>query len=293
MSQTPTSTKQQHKADSLVSQIGRGGPLADLFFRAVREQIQATQVVLNSDRTEKSILQLIADARQRIEQEAEESPLALLRQCAAGCDACCSTVVADVTPLEALVIAEYLTQHHEEAEIAAIRDRLAASASRYEELSVEDGPRVSMRCPLLNADGLCSVYEARPLVCMGVFSLSREACEAASRQPGDPIPLDRPAKVWMMGVSGGLQRALARAKLDANLYELNSAVLRALETPDAVGRWLRGEDVFDGCFCTDPHSPPRKPRTTVRLDGPNAKQPKSHVRNRRSSDGIESPRNRS
>jgi hypothetical protein len=42
----------------------------------------------------------------------------------------------------------------------------------------------------------------------------------------------------------GVTRALKSAGLDANIYELNSALAAALETPDAAERWARGEQVF-------------------------------------------------
>jgi hypothetical protein len=59
------------------------------------------------------------------------------------------------------------------------------------------------------------------------------------------------------GVSYGLLDATEALGLDAARYELASAVLRALEVPDATERWLRGERVFAGC---DQLSvPPRAP----------------------------------
>ena len=41
-----------------------------------------------------------------------------------------------------------------------------------------------------------------------------------------------------------MTRALKSAGLDANIYELNSAVATALEISDAAERWARGDDVF-------------------------------------------------
>jgi hypothetical protein len=104
------------------------------------------------------------------------------------------------------------------------------------------------------------------MACAGFFSLSREACEAAYHAAdlaAAEVPTDRAAKAWTMGVSGGLQHALVAAGLDGNLYELNAAVLCALETPRAVDRWLAGEDVFARCLCTDAHSPPRVARSAA------------------------------
>jgi hypothetical protein len=49
------------------------------------------------------------------------------------------------------------------------------------------------------------------------------------------------------GAQTGLCVGTFRLGLGAKMYELRSAVLRALDTPDAEERWARGEDVFAGC----------------------------------------------
>jgi hypothetical protein len=45
----------------------------------------------------------------------------------------------------------------------------------------------------------------------------------------------------------GLTTGLESAGLDGQVYELNSALSAALTTPDAAGRFARGEPVFTGC----------------------------------------------
>jgi Fe-S-cluster containining protein len=180
-------------------------------------------------------------------------------------------VTADITPLEAIVVAEHLQSHVAAARLAKIRERLSENARRRAAMTEAERASIRLRCGLLGEDGLCQAYEARPVVCAGVYSLSRSACESAAMSEelaGQQIPLDRPAKAWTMGVSGGLQRALVEAGLDGNLYELNSGVLCALETPDAAARWLAGEDVFACCVCTDAHSPPRRGPKLTRIDPP-------------------------
>jgi hypothetical protein len=121
--------------------------------------------------------------------------------------------------------------------------------------------KIRMACAFLDGDGLCSIYESRPLVCAGVFSLSQQACVDAydaEQLDQQQVPLDQPAKLQTMGVSGGLQRALVEAGLDGNLYDLHSAAYRAVTTPNAAARYFAGEDIFAGCICTDAHSAPRK-----------------------------------
>jgi Fe-S-cluster containining protein len=249
--------------ESLLENIGRGGPLADLFCRASRELRAAIEQKLKSGVSPALLREVSSIAHQQLASGVAASPLVVLRQCGAGCSACCQTVCADVTPLEALIAAEYLQQSCNAAQLAAIRERLGENAARRAAMTTAERRNVRLRCGLLGDDGLCQAYAARPLVCAGVFSLSRTACETAATSPNlaeQAIPLDRPVKAWMMGLSGGLQRALVEAGLDGNLYELNSAVLCALETPDAARRWLAGEDVFADCICTDAHSPPRLPQ---------------------------------
>jgi hypothetical protein len=45
----------------------------------------------------------------------------------------------------------------------------------------------------------------------------------------------------------GIIAGLNALGLDAQWYELASAVLRALEATDGPERWARGEGVFEGC----------------------------------------------
>ena len=43
-----------------------------------------------------------------------------------------------------------------------------------------------------------------------------------------------------------LHAALAHSSLSNGYYELNAAVTRFLDTPNAEQRWLAGEDIFAG-----------------------------------------------
>jgi Fe-S-cluster containining protein len=269
-------------SNALLEIISEGGPLAQWFRQASVEVRAAIETALQQSRAAAFVATVSQTAREQLERGVEDSPLTVLRQCGAGCNACCHTVAADSTPLEAIVAAEYLLARASPALVAKVCQRLAENAARRAAMNAEERSRIRLRCGLLGDDGLCQVYEARPLVCAGVFSLSRTACELAATH-SDPasqrVPLDRPAKAWTMGVSGGLQRALVEAGLDGNLYELNSIVLRALQTPDVGARWLANEDVFAGCICTDAHSAPRRAPAHFRIDPPHdSVKPAAEVR---------------
>jgi Fe-S-cluster containining protein len=212
----------ESSGDSLLNSIRAGGPLARLFREAAGETRAALENLLSGRSTTSLAAALVGEAHERVATGIEASPLAVLRQCGAGCSACCLAVSADVTPLEAIVVADYLRQTLAPELLEVVRRRIAANVTRRQTLPIEQQGRARLTCGLLDEQGQCEGYEVRPLVCAGVFSLSREACETATRVPESApqqVPLDRPAKAWTMGVSGGLQRALVNAGLDGNLYE--------------------------------------------------------------------------
>ena len=70
--------------------------------------------------------------------------------CAAKCHACCAPELT-VTRIEADAIRAHLDNH------PALVDQLA-------ELARSD-PHQGKRCALLDAEGYCSIYEVRPLIC--------------------------------------------------------------------------------------------------------------------------------
>ncbi len=257
-------TRLESSTNTLLEQLRSGGPLARLFQQASGELQAAAQqwltVAAQQCDHSKWLGNIAQQTQQRSQAGAEASPLVVLRQCEAGCNACCHTVSADVTPLEALIVADHLHRQADAPQLARLRARLLLNVALRANMTAEDRDRTRLRCGLLGDDGLCSVYAARPLVCAGVFSLSRSACQQSAQHADlaeQQVPLDRPAKAWTMGLSGGLQRALVDAGLDGNLYELNSIVLVALDTPNATQRWLAKEDIFAAAVCTDAHSWPR------------------------------------
>lgn len=109
-----------------------------------------------------------------LDREVEARAAGLELPCRAGCDACCHESVFLSAP-EMLVVAAHLlaTRSREErarivAEMAVLAERFADELELLE--TIEPGPerdevaaRVKFRCPLLGADGCCTVYEAREL----------------------------------------------------------------------------------------------------------------------------------
>jgi len=104
-------------------------------------------------------------------------------------------------------------------------------------------------CPLQGRDHVCCVYAARPLRCriLHAISISKEmsaGTECRTAAQGNGPDENRYEQTVAEGIELGVARALKSAGLSADVYELNSALATALETPDAAERWANGDNVF-------------------------------------------------
>jgi Fe-S-cluster containining protein len=186
---------------------------------------------------------------------AQPQPSSIAPACTAGCFACCRLYV-EVGPWEAFGIADYVTQACEEGVVsrADVLARLHAEVTRY---VASGGANDTLRlCAFLSRGGRCGIYPARPSACRSYYSASRAACERYFREP-DLDAYDGPPVVRTL--DRGITAQLTVAEfLTAQcpplpvgeippVYEMQSAVLRILETPHALVRYLHGEDIFAGC----------------------------------------------
>ena len=74
-----------------------------------------------------------------------------------------------------------------------------------------------------------------------------EACEQAygRSQASQQVPVDAYAFGMANAVLNGLSESARQAGLDGTTHDLTYALTRALEIPDAVQRWRKGERLFD------------------------------------------------
>ena len=177
------------------------------------------------------------------------SPQKCEQECGPGCSTCCHAKIA-TTPLEAFYVADYLRQNVPDDQLKETRDRVAEVTSQNRGKNIEAWYSSKIACALLDGDGCCMVYPARPIRCRGWCSLSEDRCSAAwkSGSAAVTIPLDSHSYIVGEGVAAGISQGVSDLGLDGTFYELHSALLVALEAPDAIGRWSRGEqDVFGNC----------------------------------------------
>ncbi|HYE01572.1 MAG TPA: YkgJ family cysteine cluster protein [Alphaproteobacteria bacterium] len=162
--------------------------------------------------------------------------------CGKGCAHCCDNFVA-ASAADVLLIARRL---REAGRAPAVLERLRAAGERTRGADAEARYLLRVACPLLTAEGACSVYAVRPMACRGLASLALSACEAwAERQPVK-IPQPHGHRFFRAAYDRALRAALKATGHSPVGYELIHALTVALERPDAEAAWLAGEDVFAG-----------------------------------------------
>jgi Fe-S-cluster containining protein len=204
----------------------------------VLAQQRATTIrILQEGPQDEAALRLAEQVQQELSAATDALPSKARHACAPGCWFCCHLPVDVLTP-EAFRIAAHLRRTRGPAELAALVYRLGVQSRQ------DFGARP---CVFL-ADGRCSIYEVRPLVCRGYNSLSRERCEAFFHDPSIDLKgtKDRIAARLAAAIEDGVIAGLTALGLDAEWYELPNAVLRAMDVSDGPARWARGEAVFEG-----------------------------------------------
>jgi Putative zinc- or iron-chelating domain len=161
--------------------------------------------------------------------------------CRAGCVFCCAIPVEIRAP-EAIYIALRLREERSSAELDALLEKLRRRVAERRGWSCDERWARRQMCAFLQNNWLCGIYAFRPLNCQGWTSKSRDDC--ASESPVTPHAL---VHLATQAAGHGLTRVAAAMQLESTSYELEAAILRALETPDAAERWARGERIFTGC----------------------------------------------
>lgn len=161
--------------------------------------------------------------------------------CRKGCSFCCKVWV-DTTPPEVLYTVKSMPPEQKARAIEAV-ERACAQTSGA---SFEDRlGKVNPPCPMLGADGACTVYDDRPLACRTLVSTDVEACKRTFLDGSDEgFP---GLKVWLTlrdSYASALEGALIHSGLAHQAREWNDSLNIALKAADAEERWLGGADVF-------------------------------------------------
>jgi len=200
---------------------------------------------LRAPRSGKTARRLAAEIYAGASRAIEESPHAV-RQSKPNCPSCRHQRIG-VTAPEVLAIADELRRTKSNKETQQIRNRVAENVKAAAGLNQEQYERAHIVCPLLDKENSCAAFDSRPLHCRGWCLFSGDEGDRCLLDVGDAGSLDAHAYTVGHGMEEGLSQGLESAGLDGNVFELNSALLTALETPDAATQWAEGQPVFSGC----------------------------------------------
>lgn len=174
-------------------------------------------------------------------QEPPQNPIA----CARGCSTCCQAKVLVLAP-EVLRIGEYLRKTKTPEALTALLDEVRRANTLTHGLSRADRADAHVSCPLLDADGSCSIHEVRPLVCRSWTSYDASECQSYWQAPrGKLTPPQWPVGYEVVqAVLAGLGKACLDRDLDGVPLEFITALRIVLERPNAGERWLKKLPVF-------------------------------------------------
>ena len=164
--------------------------------------------------------------------------------CCAGCNFCCHLRVM-VFPHEAIGLFRYLGARVPKEQANAVRKRVLENASHIAQLAREGRTVTNLQCAFL-VDGKCSAYEARPAVCSGYHSLSKEKCEESYRNGGNlpaGIPVLKALGYVAAALDSGMEKGLDALELSATRIELHAAVAALIRNPALIGRWRSGREL--------------------------------------------------
>ena len=167
--------------------------------------------------------------------------------CARGCAYCCHSFVTATAP-EVFLVAKTLRAAGDDLTAAIARVRATNAVTRG--LGKVDRFAKRQPCSMLVA-GECGAYAGRPLACRAFASFSLPKCQEAFATGREDIPTPAINGLLRRACNQALWSALAAVGLPFTLFELNQALLVALENPEAEQRWLKGEDVFAGVTADD------------------------------------------
>jgi Fe-S-cluster containining protein len=169
--------------------------------------------------------------------------------CHKGCSPCCILRVIATAP-EILAVAHHIRTRMTPEEAGHLIGRIREADVVTRGLAEAERMAVKRPCPFV-IGGVCVIYPVRPLACRGHATFDAKACAMAAKGRDVDIPISEPHLMARSFVQNPLHAALFARNLAWGAYELNQALLIALDEPDAAERWLAGEDVFKPALAAD------------------------------------------
>ena len=211
---------------------------------------ETTRQILDEGRTPAKVEELAMVAGRYADGEIEawrarpEAPAGIA--CRSGCSFCCQVPVGVTIP-EAILIGNVIRDESTDDELAEVLDQVRRAEAARAGLTGRERDRFRHPCPMLDeGEGVCSIYEFRPLNCRGWNSLDVEPCRSYHDDPNreSTIPIDGIQRTISLSIADGMQGGLETRGLDHSTVDLAVALRIILEDPTSIDRWLDGGPAF-------------------------------------------------
>lgn len=239
------SRQQKRKLKREQLKLGERVAAAGLSPRPARHEIIAIAEVLRTKLLESSNSRRASEAaalsHTLMDKALKAWPPRVEIACRKGCSYCCYSYVM-VLPPEVFRIAEQVRSGRAGTPVASV---VAERAVPLRGLDTKARTGAKLPCPLLE-NGMCSVYEVRPIVCRQATSLALQSCidEFEGMDKDGVVEISSAHMTHAGNANVVMLGAMRSAGLPTEAYELSSALVAALEAPDTEAHWLAGADVF-------------------------------------------------
>ena len=188
-----------------------------------------------------SMKQLQEESENLVNNQFDKSEIKI--DCKVNCTFCCHNQVS-ITPIEILLIVEYIKNNFSPEETIQLKDRINQLDKLTGNMNAFQRKKAKKPCALL-VDNKCSVYPVRPLACKGWNSLNVQDCETAfnSDTESDIKTLIAPI-VITNSVSLGISNSLKQVSLNSDVLELNAALKIALSKYNIGEKFLDSKNTF-------------------------------------------------
>lgn len=184
-------------------------------------------------------------SQQRHDQRLSAANDAPTLACKAGCHWCCYFSV-DARAVEVFNIIEFVARNLDAQQQARVRREIEANSAALEPLNDVERMQHNLKCPFLDT-GRCIIYAARPQTCRNYHATDARGCQQSFEEPHnlDIEPQYAPL-VFQAGAShvDAFATAMHEAGYDTQAYELSTALLAAMNDPDARQRFENKQPPF-------------------------------------------------
>lgn len=146
--------------------------------------------------------------------------------CQKGCQWCCYQPVFALD-YELDYLAGFVEKHFQEKTRQAVKKKAEEKVRKLAGLKGDDLLDAKHPCPLLNEEGACMAYPARPVACRIYLSSKLETCTTFYRDPGDkssyPALLDFPMRAGRM-MNEGFKAALKTKGIVAKEFRIEEGI---------------------------------------------------------------------